>query len=122
MSESAKALLGGVIVLSAIGILIVWFGGDIPSNATVWTLRLLLPVIIVATSVVLCRAMWRKDVAPDFIRQFFGKPFERDGVCFSILPAARNGNAYFDIVFSKPILLPLQVPCRHISACKVLQA
>jgi hypothetical protein len=99
MSESAKALLGGFIFLAAFGIFFIWFAAGIPSNAIIWTLRIGLPIAVLAAITLLAREQFRKDRAPDFLRLHFGKPFERDGVCFFIRPIAYCGIAYLDVMF-----------------------
>jgi len=99
MGESTKALLGAFIFLAGFGILIVWFAVGIPSTPIVWGLRIGLPIAVAVCGALLFWASRREDLAPDFLRQILGKPFERDGMCFSIIPLARNGTCYLNIVF-----------------------
>ena len=99
MSESLKATLGGVIFLTAIAALGVWIAKGVPNTPIIWTLRFLLPLIVIGCAALLIREARRKDLAPNFIRRFFGRPFERDGACFSIFPSARDGVFYLNIAF-----------------------
>lgn len=106
MGESAKALLGAFILLGSIGALMIWVAVCVPSTPLVWTLRLGLPVVVIAAAAILLRAKRRKDLAPDFLRSLMGKPFERDGMCFSILPALRNGTYFLNILFQNQYSAP----------------
>ena len=99
MGESLKATLGGVIFLAAIAAAIVWFAKGIPATPLIWSLRLLLPLIVIACAALLIREARRADLAPDFLRRFMGKPFERDGACFGIFSSARDGICYLNIAF-----------------------
>ena len=109
MGESAKALLGGSIFLSLFGVFIVWFIPDMPSTPIVWALRIGLPIVSVLAGVRLYRAKTRKDVAPDFLREFIGVPFERDGLCFSIFSGANKGLAYLNFVYQNQYASPCYV-------------
>jgi len=106
MSESAKAVSVVFLILSAIASVFIWAGAGIPSTPIVWGLRVGLPALTVVTIIVLALAPRRKDIAPDFLRRLLGKPFEKDGVCFSILPTSKDGTAYLNIVFQNRYASP----------------
>src|SRR5665213_2925954 len=99
MSESAKALLGGFIFLAAFAILFSWIPDLMPENALVWGLRIGMPVALVLAIVLALYDSFRGDRAPDFLRKYFGRPFERDGVCFTIQPSMREGTLFLNIIF-----------------------
>lgn len=105
MGESARALLGGFIFVAAFGTLIVWFA-NLPSTPIVWVLRLGLPAGIFAAAALLIREHRRDDLAPDFLQAFLGRPFERNGVCFSIQPAKRDNMCFLNIIFQNQYSSP----------------
>jgi hypothetical protein len=128
MGESLKATLGGVIFLGLIGAFIVWAGKGIPLTPLVWSLRFLLPLLVFASAAALIWAARRPDRAPDFIRRFFRRPFERNGGCFYILPSVRDGICYLNVAFQnqyekpchlrvvaqspiEPIGIAIDIPC-----------
>jgi hypothetical protein len=91
--------LGGIIFLGVLGSLGVWLAKGVPDTPLVWSLRILLPLIVIASAAGLIRAMRRPDLAPDFLRQLVGQPFERDGGCFVIVPSKRGGGCYMNVIF-----------------------
>jgi hypothetical protein len=97
MSESLKAILGVLTLLAAFGALAGWGMQGIPITPALWGLRLVSPLVAVAAAVLLYKERHRKDLAPDFLREFLGVPFERDGVCFAIRPVARDGTCFLNI-------------------------
>jgi hypothetical protein len=99
MSESLKASLGGLIFLAVLADAFVWFAHGIPPTPPVWGLRIGLLLVIIGSAALLIRAARRADLAPDFLRQFLGAPFERDGFCFSVTINVQDGLCYFNIVF-----------------------
>lgn len=101
MGESKKAILGLIAIFSAVGAFIVWKNGAGPGvpASVVLPLRIAFPLVFLASGAPLLWAFTRKDIEPDIIRQIAGRPFERDGLCFCIIPRAYDGVMCLNIVF-----------------------
>jgi hypothetical protein len=108
MSENAKALLGGFIVLTAFATLFIWITAGVPDNPIIWGFRIGLPIVLFFAIVLALYDGFRRDRAPDFVRRHFGKRFERDGVCFVVQPSTSNGTFVLNIIFQNQYSSPCQ--------------
>ena len=100
MSESKKALLVLVLMITVTWAGFLWLGFDPPEVTTsTWIWRFCITATATASLVLLVWGMLRRDRAPDFLKQMFGKPYERDGLCFSFEPVVVEGFFSFRVWF-----------------------
>lgn len=92
MGESKKALLALAFMIAIMAAAFLWFGIDAPDvRVSTWVWRVVLTAAAAASLVFLLWGMFRRDKVPDYLREMFGKPFERDGFCFGIEPLVVDG-------------------------------
>ena len=94
MWESAKALLGLVVIVCLPGSLIVW-ALDRVDLAT----RLGFTIPCLVASGLLAWMSYRKGKVPDFLRRLVRHPFERDGLCFGIVPDVEGGRFRLNVYY-----------------------
>jgi hypothetical protein len=98
MGESAKALLALGLIAFAIAAAVSWVEIS-ASPAVVWALRLGFPLAAFACLATLLWAHFRKDRAPDFLKQHVGQYFERDGFCFHVACTTEGSIALLTLYF-----------------------
>jgi hypothetical protein len=104
MREPIKVFAVVVFAIAGVATAVVW-SDDRPTSTT-HLLRYACPAIAVLAVGFVLRIHFRADDAPDYLRQLFGTYFNRDGFCFGVLPAARNGVCYFDVYFQNQYANP----------------
>jgi hypothetical protein len=98
MTESQKALLGFLIVICGFVAFFAW-AADFVYPPLTWAGRTVAPVVAVGAGAVLIMARHKRDEVPDFIRQQGIQPFERDGLCFAILPGVADERLNIRVLF-----------------------
>src|SRR4051794_21970080 len=107
MSESGKSLLAVGFIGFTIASLICWFAAA-PGATPGWALLVGLPLAAPACLGLLLWALFRKDRAPDFLRQRFGAYFERSGFCFAVTCASEGVLAFLDLYYQNRYERPCQ--------------
>ena len=95
--ESVKAVMV-VAMLAAVGVAAIAWTTDRP-DAMTWGFRIGSPVVALVIAGVLVRRYFRKDLAHDYLRDFVGSYFNRDGFGFSCVATAVDGVAFMDVYF-----------------------
>lgn len=92
MGETQKVLLTFAFIVSGLVACVMWFN-SVPTEVTVgmWAWRIGLSFVSIVSLFTVLWALRRKDKAPDFIRQLYGPPFERAGLCFCVEPMVIEG-------------------------------
>jgi hypothetical protein len=98
MSETAKTLLIGALLLVALVTSVFWYTDPVRPTLT-WTGRIGSTTLAVLILGILVWAALRKDKAPDLLRELVRRPFGQAGFCFAIIPAARDGTRYLDLYY-----------------------
>ncbi|WP_422926999.1 hypothetical protein [Singulisphaera sp. PoT] len=55
--------------------------------------------LVIGSFGLLLWSILRRDKAPDYLRKLPGRPFERDGLCFTNYAGPSNGRCYLDVYF-----------------------
>jgi hypothetical protein len=98
MGESGKALLALGFMTFALAGAVLWV--EIPASpAVTWSARLGCPVAAFICLGILLWAHFRKDRAPDFLKQQFGQSFEQSGFCFHIACTTEGSIALLTLYF-----------------------
>jgi hypothetical protein len=105
MSESGKAVLAVGFIGFAIASLFCWMLAD--GNPD-WAWAIGLPLAALGCLAWLLWGHFRKDRAPDFLRQSFGRYFERDGFCFAITCSTEGIRAFLDLYYQNRYSRPSQ--------------
>jgi hypothetical protein len=105
MREVFKTVCVFMLVVGAIAATFVWL--DERPTSTIWMLRVGIPLVMGAGVVWLIVDSMRSDRAPDYLRQRFGRYFDRDGLCFTCEILNRGNADYLDVHFQN----------RHSSPC-----
>jgi hypothetical protein len=89
MSESLKMICVVAIMFGSIVAALTW--ADQRPTTLIWLLRIGSPLLCVLALVGFLALHFRRDLAPDFLRQYFGSYFDRSGFCFSIAVSSDDG-------------------------------
>jgi hypothetical protein len=106
MGESIKALLALFFIVATIVACVVW--ADDRPTAVVWNVRIVATLVAVLSVGSLLKLHFRRDLAPDFLRQTAGEYYNRDGFCFAFAAVEVDGvcqfQAFFQNQFERPCL------------------
>jgi len=69
-------------------------------------------IILLPAIALLVWAEFRRDAAPDFLKAYVKRYFERDGFCFVVLPSIQEGRFFWQVMFQN----------RYERPCKALVA
>ena len=94
MSESLKALLAVILIGCILASVLVWMD-DHPN----WKARIGFLLGAAVALLIILWALYRRDKAPDFLRQVAGGYFERTGFCFAIVPTVQQGTCFLNLFF-----------------------
>ena len=105
MSESVQAVLALLMIIGMIGSVLVFMNDRVNWPAFGGMLTLML-----GSLGLLLWSLFRRDKAPDHLKQIPGKLLERDGFCFKVLAKPVKGRCYLDLYFQSRY----ERPCRAI--------
>lgn len=97
MSQSLKAVLILIFLIALILGIISWLEDS--ATQKTWMLRWCASGSAVLALVLLLRAEYRKDGAPDFLKETFGSYYERDGFCFLLGVVNVEGRSLLRVFF-----------------------
>jgi hypothetical protein len=89
MRESLKMICVVAIIFGSVSAALTWV--DQRPTTLVWLLRIGSPVLCVLALVGFLALHFRRDIAPDLLRKYFGTYFDRSGFCFSIGVSSPGG-------------------------------
>lgn len=94
MNETGKVLCGFFAVVAGFIAAAAW---SLDPVGNVWTVRILFTAVSAALFLLLLRALFKKDLAPDYIRMVSGSVFERSGFQFATEPIHLEDHCCFRI-------------------------
>ena len=86
MGQSFRATLGALIILTGLPAALFWAVQPIQGASWIWIGRIGCSLVALVSAVVLIWAKTRKSKAPDFLAEICANYFERNGLCFAIVP------------------------------------
>src|SRR5262245_44251734 len=100
MGQSFRATLGAILILSGLVALILWCLPPRSSSGCLWWgLRLLSTGLAILSVGTLIWARTLKNKAPDFLARISTWYFERNGLCFTVVPEVEGGRSLLSIYF-----------------------
>jgi hypothetical protein len=98
MSGPSKFVLVLLLIAALMATILIWLVPDRPTPE-IWAWRCGLTLSAFFLLGLLVWSLARRDLEPDFLRKLPGRPFERRGVCFSIVPMVHGNLTYLNIAF-----------------------
>jgi hypothetical protein len=106
MHESLKAVCVLVFIVASCVAAVAIFH-DMP-DATVWATRIIASALALLSLASVLLLLYRRDRAPDFLRQTCGGYFDRGGFCFAIVLVTMDHRCYLRLFFQNRY----ERPCR----------
>jgi len=94
MSESAQSVLALLVIVGMVGSFSVFM-----NDRANWTAISGLLTLMFGSLGVLIWSLYRRDKAPDFMKNVPARMFERNGFCFGFLASAVKSRSYLDLHF-----------------------
>ncbi len=94
MSESIQAVLALFMIIGMVGSVLVFMNDRVNWAAFSGMLTLMF-----GSLGLLLWSLFRRDKAPDYLKNVRGPLLERDGFCFKVLASSVKGRCYLDLHF-----------------------
>jgi hypothetical protein len=108
MGESLKAVIALVTIVAGIAAGVLWFGGARMPASEKMIIAIVSTFVFIAGAALLAFAQFRKDKAPDLLAVVSKPYFERDGLCFAIVPVVEAGQCWYQIFFQNRLERPCE--------------
>ena len=99
MGQSFRATLGALIIFSGLAACLFWAVQPVQGESWIWFGRTGCSLVLVVSVALLIWAKTRKNKAPDFLAKIFSPYFERNGLCFAIVPQVLNSQCELSIYY-----------------------
>ncbi|MBN2475470.1 MAG: hypothetical protein JXB62_12740 [Pirellulales bacterium] len=99
MQESIRSTLALVIIVSIVATAVSWFAMGADIDGQTWAWRVGSPACGILALLVFLKIHLREDAVPDFLARRCKNFFERDGFCFTVVPAVRAECCFLDVFF-----------------------
>ncbi len=99
MNRSLKSVLALVILVSLVACAMGWTVGGIEGVPSSRFWMRVSGLLAVGALILLLRAEFRQDLAPDFLRRGVKAYFEQNGLCLAVLPSVENNHFAWQILF-----------------------
>src|SRR5260221_5498927 len=99
MGQSFRATLGALIIFAGLATCLFWAVQPVQGESWIWIGRTGCSLVVVVSAVVLIWAKTRRSKAPDFLAEVNSSYFERNGLCFAIVPQVVGSQCQLSIYY-----------------------
>jgi hypothetical protein len=99
MSQSFRATLGALIVFGGLATCLFWVVQPTQGESWIWNGRFISAAVAIAAGTLLIYSRTLKNKAPDMLAGICAAYFERNGLCFAIIPEIVEGHSKISIYY-----------------------
>jgi hypothetical protein len=99
MGQSIRATLGALIIFGALAACLFWAAQPARGESSIWIGRIISTLTVAVAGILLIYSKTRKNKAPDLLAKICPSYFERNGLCFAIIPEIVGGQSRISVYY-----------------------
>jgi hypothetical protein len=99
MGQSIRSTLGALIVFGGLAACLFWAVQPVQGESWIWVGRIISLAIVIIAGALLIYSKMLKNKAPDLLAKVCPNYFERNGLCFAIVPEVIGGQSKISIYY-----------------------